>query len=143
MLTQVTEDEGSNCQLRAYNERLRQEQAAAVPGPGTVPSTSAVPPSAPSTATAPLEERLVFVPQERKRPMFRCRTGMRARHMFTSDQAFFLFDHLEGEAREEITFRHSAERGDPAKIIAVLQELYGCSDTYVVLQGAFFSRRQQ
>lgn len=88
--------------------------------------------------------------------MFRGRTGiglaewieevqacMRARHLSTSDQAFFLFDHLEGEAREEIKFRPSAERGDPAKIISVLQELYGCTDSYVALQEAFFSRRQQ
>lgn len=88
--------------------------------------------------------------------MFRGRTGiglaewveevqacMRARHLSASDQAFFLFDHLEGEAREEIKFRSSTERGDPAKIIAALQELYGCSDSYVALQEAFFSRRQQ
>lgn len=33
--------------------------------------------------------------------------------------------------------------GDPAKIISVLQELYGCADSYVALQEAFFSRRQQ
>lgn len=143
-------------QLRADNERLRQEQAAAVPGPSAVPSTSAEPHTTPSTASAPLTERLVFVPRDRKCPMFRGRTGiglaewaeevqacMRARHLSTSDQAFFLFDHLEGEAREEIKFRSSAERGDPAKIIAVLQELYGCSDSYVALQEAFFSRRQQ
>lgn len=74
--------------------------------------------------------------------MFRGRTGiglaewveevqacMRARNLST----FFLFDHLEGEACE----------GDPAKIIAVLQELYGCSDSHVTLQEAFFSRWQQ
>lgn len=42
-------------QLRADNERLWQEQAAAVPGPSTVPSTMA-----PSTASAPLTERLVL-----------------------------------------------------------------------------------
>ena len=32
-----------------------------------------------------------------------------------SDQAFFLFDHLEGEAREEIKYRPSEERSDPAR----------------------------
>lgn len=143
-------------QLRADNERLRQEQAAAATGSGSMPVTSAASSSAPPPATAPLVERLVFVPRERKCPMFRGRTGiglaewieeaqacMRARHLSISDQAYFLFDHLEGEAREEIKFRHSAERGDPAKIISVLQELYGCSDSYVVLQDAFFARRQQ
>lgn len=45
---------------------------------------------------------------------------MRARHLSTADQAFFLFDHLEGEAQEEIKYRSSAERSDLAKIIAVL-----------------------
>lgn len=65
---------------------------------------------------------------------------MRARHLSTSDQAFFL---LEGEARKEIKYRPATDRSDPAKIIAVLRELYGCSDSYVALQEAFFSRRQQ
>lgn len=56
--------------------------------------------------------------------------------MSASDQAFFLFDHLEGEACEEIKYRPCEERADPAKIIEVLQELY------VALQEAFFSRWQ-
>lgn len=63
---------------------------------------------------------------------------MRVRHLSLSDQAFFLFDRLEGQAREEIKYRPSAERGDSAKIIAVLQEMYGCSESYVALQEAFF-----
>lgn len=49
------------------------------------------------------------------------------------DHAFFLFDHLEGEAREEIKHHSGAERKDP-------RQLYG---SYVALQEAFFSRRQQ
>ncbi|KAK0150708.1 hypothetical protein N1851_008178 [Merluccius polli] len=142
-------------QLRADNERLRQEQVAAVPGPSTAPSISLTP-AASSTASAPLTERLIFVPRDRKCPIFRGKSGigltewleevqacMRARHLSASDQAFFLLDHLEGEAREEIKYRPSGERADPAKIIAVLQELYGCAESYVALQEAFFSRRQQ
>lgn len=135
-------------QLRADNERLRQEQDVAVPGPSTAPPAS--------TFGATSIERLVFVPRERKCPMFRGRSGiglgewiedaeacMRARHLCTSDLAFFLFDHLEGEVREEIKYHSSTERGDPAKIIAALQEFYGGSDSYVTLQEAFFSHRQQ
>lgn len=68
---------------------------------------------------------------------------MRARNLFMSDQAFFLFDHLEGEAREEIKYRPGVDCGDPPRIIAILQELYGCSESYVALLEAFFSRRQQ
>ena len=59
-----------------------------------------------------------------------------------SDQAF-LFDHLVGEAREEIKYHSSRERSDPDKIIEVLQELYGCVESYVALQEVFFSRQQQ
>jgi hypothetical protein len=99
-------------QLKVDNERLRQEQAVAVPGPSSESSTSSVPPVAPVTTRNPIAERLVFVPRDRKCPMFRGKSGMgltewleeaqacmRARHLSTSEQAFFLFDHLEGEAR--------------------------------------------
>lgn len=140
-------------QLKADNERLRQEQVAAMPALDAAASGSAVP--APATVGT-VTERLVFVPRDRKCPMFRGKSGIgisewieevqaciRARHLAASDQAFFLLDHLEGEAREEIRFRPDAERTDPAKIIAILQELYGCFDSYVGLQEAFFSRRQQ
>lgn len=70
------------------------------------------------------------------------KTCMRIRHLSNADQAFFLFDHLEGEAREEVRYHPEIERGDPDKIILALRELYGCSQSYVALQEAFFSRRQ-
>lgn len=144
-------------QLKADNERLRQEQVAAAPdlamaGPSTTSGRSSLPSSAGTTSL----DRLIFLPRDRKCPMFRGRSGigltewleevqacMRARHLSGVDRAFFLFDHLEGEAREEIKYRSAEERGDPAKIISVLQELYGCCESYVALQEAFFSRRQQ
>ena len=50
---------------------------------------------------------------------------------------------LEGEAKNEIKYHSAVEREDPAKILAILEELYGCSESYVSLQQAFFSRRQQ
>lgn len=144
-------------QLKADNERLRREQVAAAPDPAAAgPSTTSAAASLPSIAGAPLVDRLVFLPRDRKCPMFRGRSGMgltewleevqacmRARHLSAIDRAFFLFDHLEGEAREEIKYRSVEERGDPDKIIAVLQELYGCCESYVALQEALFSRRQQ
>lgn len=68
---------------------------------------------------------------------------MQALHLSVSNQAFFLFDHLEGEAREEIKYRSEIEQSYPDKIISVLQELYGCSQSYVSLQKAFISRKQQ
>ena len=141
-------------QLRTENDRIRQEQVSPLPGPST--ATSASPPRVvPPTASAPLAERLIFMPRDRKCPTFRGRSGiglaewleevqacMRARHLSVPDQAFFLFDHLEGEAREEIKYRPSEVRSDPDRIIEVLQELYGCAESYVALQEAFFSRRQ-
>ena len=139
-------------QLKADNERLRQGQA----GPSAAPSTSSAPPVAPPSSSLPVAERLVFVPRDRKCPVFRGSTGiglsewveevqasMRARRLSQLDRAFFLFDHLEGEARDEIKYRSAVEREDPARILAILQELYGCSESYVALQEAFFSRRQQ
>lgn len=59
---------------------------------------------------------------------------IRARHLSTIDQAFFLFDHLEGEAHE-IKYRSATDRSDPVKIITILRELY-------CIVEAFFSRRQ-
>lgn len=141
-------------QLKADSERLRQERATVSSAPaGPAPAGPALPAGA-GAATA-VTERLVVVPRDRKCPMFNGKTGvgltewleeiqvcMRARHLSVPDQALFLFDHLEGEAKEEIKFRSSAERGDPAQVLAILKELYGCSQSYVILQQAFFSRHQ-
>lgn len=146
-------------QLRADNERLRQEQLSAPLGLSGPPSVALGPPpstSQSSDGSVALPERYVFVPRDRKCPKFSGRSSlnieewveeaqacMQARCMSASDKAFFLFDHLEGEAREEIRYRPDDERNDPIKIIAVLKELYGCSQSYVSLQEAFFSRRQR
>ncbi len=147
-------------QLRTDNEQLRQETPAVIPAPNASasnPSIAAATPAGSSSLpdTGPLE-RFVFIPRDHKCPKFNGRTGidvnewveearacMRARHMSTVDQAFFLIDHLEGEAREELRYRSGVERRDPDQIIAALRELYGCTRSYVVLQELFFSRRQQ
>lgn len=143
-------------QLRADNGSLRQEQRDAQPAvstDGVVPPLFA-PPLGGAGAIAP--ERLVFVPRDRKCPYFSGKSGvninewveeaqacMRARCLSAIDRAFFLFDHLEGEAKEEIKYRPAAEREDSNKIIGILRDLYGCSQSYVALQEAFFCRKQQ
>lgn len=141
-------------QLTAENQQLLQERAAAVPSTSVASSnpvaTGLLPSNVPGT------ERLVYVPRDRKCPMFRGRTGlgisewseevqacMRARHLSTIDQAYFIYDHLEGEAKEEIKYRPRVEREDPVRVLNILQELYGCSQSYVTLQEEFFSRKQQ
>lgn len=147
-------------QLRADNERMRREQAPGeLPGPSIAPvvGSAAMPdPPQPVETDSVVPDRFVFVPRDRRCPKFSGKSGtgidewveeaeacMRARYLSKADKAFFLFDHLEGEAREEIRHRPSGERGDPDKIVFILRELYGCSQSYVALQEAFFSRRQQ
>lgn len=146
-------------QLRADNEQLRQERAVPQDSDTAGPATAAVG-NARSNPGAGIggaaAERLFVVPRDRKCPMFNGKTGlrvlewveevqacMRARHLAVGDQALFIFDHLEGEAKEEIRYRSSAERADPGRIFSILKELYGCTQSYMTLQQAFFSRQQQ
>lgn len=145
-------------QLRADNERLRQERAAVErPDPGAA-STSTAQSSTPRSAVtgADVVERFVFVPRDRRCPNFNGRSGigvdewveearacMRIRNMTPAEQAYFLYDHLEGEARDEIKYRSIADKSDPDRIISALREVYGCAESYITLQETFFSRRQQ
>lgn len=105
---------------------------------------------------SPTAERLVFIPRERKCPTFRGTSGipvqdwveemkatLRTRRLRPVDQAYFIYDHLEGAAKDEIRYRPRAEREDPKKILSILEDLYGCSKSYVSLQQSFFSRKQQ
>lgn len=139
-------------QLRADNEQLHQERVSATPEANVVPSTSQSHPltgNASPLPSVPVTERLVFVPRDRRCLMFRGKGGvgldewleevracMRTQHLSVRDQAFSLFDHLEGEARDEIRYRSTGDREDPEKVISILQELYGCSQSYVALQEA-------
>ncbi len=141
-------------QLRTDNEQLRQETPAVIPAPNASasnPSIAAATPAGSSSLpdTGPLE-RFVFIPRDHKCPKFNGRTGidvnewveearacMRARHMSTVDQAFFLIDHLEGEAREELRYRSGgrAARSRPNhRSIARIVRLYAiiCSVTGTV-----------
>lgn len=101
-------------------------------------------------------EHLLYIPREKKCPVFRGTSGipvedwieevravLRARYLKPVDQAYFIYDHLEGEAKDEVKYRPKAEREDPEKILTILQDMYGCSKSYVSLQQSFFSRKQQ
>lgn len=138
-------------QLKADNEWLRQEQATTPCVPSSASASNA---SIPVSAT--VSERLVVIPRDRKCPMFNGKTGlgitewieevqacMRARHLSAGDQVFFIFDHLEGETKEEIKYHPSRDQRDPERIFAILKELYGCDQSYITLQQAFFSWQQQ
>ncbi|XP_076839956.1 uncharacterized protein LOC143484854 [Brachyhypopomus gauderio] len=131
-------------QLQADNERLR----------------AAGSPSSSNVAGAALEQavdRFVYVPRERKCPRFsgkssdllwvddwieEARRSMEVRRMTSAEQALFLYDHLDGEAKAEIRFRSEVERKDPERIFVILKEVFSHSQSYVVLQQQFFQRRQ-
>lgn len=143
-------------QLKAANERLRWDRASAQAGPSRTNQVGATPTRIASLQSAPSTERVVVMSRERKCSLFNGKSGpsldewteeiqacVRASHLSIRDQAFFIFDHLEGEAKSEIKFRSAEVKEDPAQILSVLQELYGCTAPYVTLQQAFFSRRQQ
>lgn len=64
---------------------------------------------------------------------------MRVRHVGPTDQAGFIFDHLEGEAWDEIKYRTVTEHDNPETVFTILKELYGCQKPYILLQEEFFS----
>ncbi len=101
-------------QLRAENESLRSEQPT-TRSTGTAQVSEATVADGPllGEASAGTIDRFVFVPRDRKCPKFNGKSGIginewvdevqaciRACCIPVADQAFFLFDHLEGEARE-------------------------------------------
>ena len=142
--------------LQAEKEQLLQERAVASAsqlgsGPGSPAGSQRSLPNDPSPI-----ERVLYIPRERKCPFFRGTSGipvedwveemratLRIRHMKSVEQAYFIYDHLEGEAKDEIRYRPRAEREDPEKILTILLDLYGCSESYVSLQQCFFSQKQQ
>lgn len=145
-------------QLRVENEQLSQARDALQVGSSRAGPTSHASGSDPPVAGAGphVTERLIVLPRDRRCPMFNGRTGisivewkeelqvcMRARHLSVRDQAYFILDHLEGEAREELRYRPRTEREDPVRILGILDDLYGCVLSYVTLQQSFFSRKQQ
>lgn len=151
-------------QLKADNERLRRERSTAEedPGKGGSRDSEAVSRASDGASTGSggsrhgqSGDRILYIPRERKCPVFRGSTGigindwveevqasMRARYLSPLDQAYFIYDHLEGDAKEEIRYRPKLERENPEAILNILKELYGCSKSYVALQENFFSRKQ-
>lgn len=145
-------------QLRAENERLSNLVAnVRPPAQSEHGEHSNAAASVSDVASPPRRtQQTVYLPRERKCPKFsgsgtltvdewveEVESCLRTRHMSELDKALFLYDHLEGTARLEIKFREQSVKGDVKQIIAVLQELYGCSKSYVFLQQKFFDRKQK
>lgn len=144
-------------QLRAENERLINDSER---GSSQAAGSSQVPGAIGDVPVPPQRrEQTVYLPRERKCPKFsgspvagtltvdewveEVESCLRARHMSESDKAMFVYDHLEGTARTEIKFRDQRVKEDAKQILTVLQEVYGCSKSYVSLQQKFFDRKQK
>lgn len=138
-------------QLRADNERLRQGNVA--PSVDTNQGEPSRPmPGASST-------RYVYVPRERKYPKFSGNPGsecppleewveevrkcLQARPMSPNEQAYFVYDLLEGEAKLEVKLRPATDRADPERIFSILLETFGCAHSYIEAQQKFFQCRQR
>lgn len=127
--------------LRAENERLLQQSAT---------------PAESSASAEARGDRPLYLPRERKCSKFTAAPGkgslsleewieeveacIRSKHMSTVDKALFVYDHLDGEARNEIRYRPSVVREDHNEIFKALREVYGCSQSFVTLQQKFFDR---
>lgn len=135
-------------QLRADNQRLSSTQNG-----GTMDNANE------SAAQPVRREQAIYLPRERRCPKFsgsmamgslcveewleEAQSCIRSRHMSDLEKALFLYDHLEGEARNEIKYRPTTVKESPTEIIKVLNEVYGCSKSYVFWQQRFFDRKQQ
>lgn len=60
-----------------------------------------------------------------------------------TEKAMYIYDHLGGEARQEIKYRSQIERQDPKCIMEILREVYGQPQSLTRLQKGFFDRRQR
>ena len=161
---QLRELQEKMVQLMAQNEALRQQAAASIvqssaPEPESGPSQGQPPQQPPDSAdvlSSPLVERVVYLPKDRRCPTFtgngevtivdwidEVKASLNTRRLSVSEQAHFLYDHLGGDAREEIKYRPEAVRRDPSRILSILQEQYGCVGSPIALLQSFHSRKQQ
>lgn len=101
-------------------------------------------------------ERLVYIPRERSCPLFsgtgeisvqswveEIKSVMRTRRLAPVDRAHYIYDHLTGDAREEIKYRSQQVREDPDRIFDILLSQYGCPMSFIAVKEAFYARRQQ
>ena len=149
-------------QLKATNEQLREQLSEQSQVPDSVPGPSTAPPDT-HPVSRPTHDatnhRYLYVPRERKCSKFtgklsvdlltveqwieEVRRCLEVRHMSIAEQLLFITDHLEGGAKSEINFHHSANRDTPEKIFSILTENFKCSQSYVAAQLQFFQRTQR
>ena len=151
-------------QLQADNRKLR-EEVTQRQAPPTDSGASSGQSSSSSTVHnddrrpgPPVLERYVYIPRDRKCPRFsgklshdsltveewveEARRHLSLRPMPLSEQTLNIFDLLDGEAKAEVKFRPTSACDSPEKIFEILKSMYGCTQSYISLQKAFFQRRQ-
>ena len=141
-------------QLKAENNRLKDGGNGTVnveaPGPSSRVVTNV---SSDSTGRV-----YMYAPRERKCPRFsgdiaqdgltvedwveEAKKSLSVQHTQV-EQATFLCDLLDGEAKREVKFSSPTDRATPEAIFTILFDNFGCDQTYVSLQRQFFQRRQQ
>ena len=138
-------------ELQADNQRLKGHG-----GPSNTSDSDQDPPNDPTRPTA--VERLLCVPRERKWSRFsgkmsvdnmsveewigEAKRALAVRPMSKLEQALFLYDLLDGEAKREIKFSPAADRNDPQKMFAILKNNFRCSKSLNALHRQFYHRRQ-
>lgn len=99
----------------------------------------------------------MYVPRERKYPRFsgssesppveewieEVRRCLQVRHMSIGEQAHFVYDLLDGEAKLEIKLHPAPVRSEPENIFSILTETFGCSQSYIDAQQKNVQCRQR
>ena len=153
MMSDEERDRSMEGQFRALTELVKQLQADNERLKGGRPSPNEEGGERATLASGP--ERYIYLPRERKCPRFsgqatdpmpvrewveEARRAVGGRHMSRGEQALFILDHLDGEAKKEIRFRPSTDRSNPDKILEILIEIFGCTKSFITLQKQFFQR---
>lgn len=110
----------------------------------------------PNSGESLVRERLVYIPRERSCPLFsgtgeinvqtwveEVKSIMRSRRFAPIDQAHFIYDHLIGDAREEIKYRSQQVRDNPDQILDTLLAQYSCPMSFIAIKESFYARKQQ
>lgn len=116
---------------------------------------SAASPASTSKVTTSVE--VIYMPKDKKMVIFsgdpgtisyydwidEVQNSMNYRQYREREQAAFLYDHLEGGAKQEIRYSTPEVRRSPTLILEVLKEAYGHPYSLTASQKRFFDRKQK
>ena len=141
-------------QLKTENESLVQRLDSNTPSATAQGSASGV--GRGETLGSGTRERIVYLPKEKKCTVFNGGSSatfyewldeINATLVYRSytggEKAAYIYEHLGGEAKQEIKYRTPSERANPQSVLAILKEIYGQPQSLTKLQKQFFDRRQR